>query len=110
MSKFIINFLSRPQTTSAAVYRELGRFPLDTIRKMRIIKFWYRIKQNPDSLLSRLLLNFDNVNTHITNWSNNVKRMLQDLGLTNMYHKDNLSIMDVNCIFQNIRTYLYKNG
>jgi hypothetical protein len=61
--KFLKQTLSiRPQTTSAAVYGELGRFPLECIKKMRIIKFWFNIKQKPDSLLNKLLLDFDDVN------------------------------------------------
>jgi hypothetical protein len=85
------------------VYGELGRFPLGCIKKMRIIKFWFKIKQKPDSLLNKLLLDSDDVNSHITNWGIKLKILLQDLGLPFLYYKSDITTSDVNCICQRIK-------
>lgn len=45
--KFLKQILNvRQQTPSAAVYGELGLFPLYVIRKIRILKYWFKLKIN----------------------------------------------------------------
>ena len=53
--KVYINFLKqilgvRRQTANHAVYGELGRVPLFVLRKIRILKYWYKILSSQGSL------------------------------------------------------------
>ena len=41
----------RPQTSNAAVYGELGRFPLYVVARQRAVKYWIKVLENPDSLM-----------------------------------------------------------
>ena len=45
----------RKQTSNIAVYRKLGRFPLVILRKIRILKYWFKILNALESLLRILL-------------------------------------------------------
>ena len=50
--KFLKHILCvRQQTSNAAVYGELARFSMNVLRKIRIVKFWFNIKSNPDSFV-----------------------------------------------------------
>ena len=44
----------RLQTSNIAVYGELGRFPLAILRKIRILKYWYKILASKNSLLYKV--------------------------------------------------------
>ena len=46
----------RKQTSNIAVYRELGRFPLVVLRKIRILKYWFKILNALESLLYKVYL------------------------------------------------------
>ena len=37
---------------------KLGRFPFSVLRKIRIIKYWYKISKSPNSLMYKLLCNY----------------------------------------------------
>jgi hypothetical protein len=41
----------RSQSTNIAVLGELGKVPLDVVRKRRILKYWYRILNSQDTLI-----------------------------------------------------------
>ena len=45
----------RTQTCNNAVYGEIGRVPLSVIRKVRILKFWFKIVKNQNSLLYKII-------------------------------------------------------
>ena len=50
--KFLKRMLSvRPQTANTAVYGELGRVPLNILRKERILKYWFKIVNSRDTLI-----------------------------------------------------------
>ena len=44
----------RPQTINAAVYGELGRVPLNIVRKERILQYWLKIRKSERFLINKL--------------------------------------------------------
>ena len=60
------------------VYYELGRYPLNIIRKLRIIKYWLKLRLSPNCILQacyRDMLNQNDI------WLMNVKEELYRIGL-----------------------------
>ena len=67
------------QTTNYTVYGELGRFPLYILAKGRLVNFFLKMKQNPQSItysafLSQLTRNRSNF------WASKMKRVIDHLG------------------------------
>lgn len=55
--KFLKKVLSvRYETPNVTVYGELGKVPLDILRKERILKYWYRIVNAQETLVYKCLL------------------------------------------------------
>ena len=82
--KFCKAILGVRQTTSnAAVYSELGRYPLYINRYVRILKYWFKLKKSDNiivqSLLEDSMLELNNNNT-ANNWFRKVKDMLTRYG------------------------------
>ena len=64
--KFLKQVLKVNQhTTSSMVYGELGRVPMFVIRKIRIVKYWFKIIKNPDLLISKIFNMRDTYDQHI---------------------------------------------
>lgn len=90
--KFLKQILSvRQQTCNAAVYGELARFPLSLFRKIRIIRFWYKIKRYPGSLLYKVYSMKNNNGMYINTWTLKVKELLDELGFTFMFDCENVT-------------------
>lgn len=101
--KFLKQILGvKQQTCSTAVYGEFGVFPLYIVRKIRIIKFWYKIKNMPDSTMYKLMMLQGRNNTLLNSWSCNVKKLLDDLGFSYLWNCDRISEMNVKLIIQRI--------
>ena len=66
----------RQQTSNMIVYGELARVLFHVIRKVRIIKYWFKILADPFSLLFKVYkqqaIDVDN-NRNLNSWSANVK-------------------------------------
>ena len=72
--------------TNMMVFAELGRFPLNTSRKFRIIKYWLKILNTNNCILKscyELLL--DDINLPRFNWANAVKNILLEVGLPHIW-------------------------
>ena len=81
--KFLKQVLKvRQQTTSAAVYGELGRVPLNVIRKTRILKFWFNIIKYPDTLQYKLFYMKDTRGNLINDWAKNLKNCIDSIGFS----------------------------
>ena len=73
-------------TCSAAVYGELGRYPLYIHRYIRIIKYWFKIKDS-DNIILNVVYNEalkDCINGK-RNWVTNVKHLLNDYGFAYVF-------------------------
>ena len=92
---------NRVNTTShSLVYYELGRLPLYILRKLRIIKYWGKLKNSEDCILKSCLEERINLNN---NWVINIKTELCKLGLT--YIWDEVYIDKRLCIIIEHRFY-----
>jgi hypothetical protein len=99
----------RQQTTSSAVYGELGLFPQYVSRKIQIIKYWYKLKSNPDSLMSVLcFMKSDNGNL-VNDWAIKVKELLDNLGFSSFWD-NNITSLQLKSISKESMTNMYKNG
>jgi hypothetical protein len=72
--KFLKQILGgKQQTCCTAVYEEFGAFPLYIVRKIRIIKFWYEIKDMPYSTMYKFMTMQGRNETLLNSWSCNLK-------------------------------------
>ena len=60
--------------STAAIYRELGRFPLHVMRKVGIINYWFKVTQSSDSLMFKILFGCpnDNDTNFCKTWAGNI--------------------------------------
>ena len=75
----------RNSTPNYMVYGELGRFPLKTIIKQRMVLFWNSLLSNDNKLSSimyRLMLKLHDVQPQKFKWISFVKYILDDCGLS----------------------------
>ena len=78
--KFLKQILNvRSQTTNAAVYGELGRIPLDTLRKEKILKYWFRIISSQRCLIKDVF-EYQVAHKIQGSWALEIKKMLDNLG------------------------------
>ena len=85
--KFLKRLLGVKRTTNdCAVYKETGRYPLSINWKLRILKFWFKLVNSENCILSNIYnqLHSDCENGK-TNWLSNVKDMLLQLGFGYVY-------------------------
>ena len=98
-TKFLRKILCVKKSTNlSGLYGELGRTPLLIIRKINMFRYWIKLlKADDTSLIKRIycMLKIDadnNVSYNKNNWAYQIKLMLQNLGLgdlwTNQQHCD----------------------
>ena len=79
----------KTNTCSAAVYGELGRYPLFISRYTRIIKYWCKLR-NTDNIILKTMYNIS-LNDCLDgkkNWVSNVKKMLDDHGFSHIFNEN----------------------
>lgn len=92
----------RQQTTNAAIYGELGRFPLIVLRNVRIVKYWYKIIKAPDSLMHKLFNMKNATGNYVNDWTINVKHLLENLGFAYLWNNTNVTKLQLNSVIQRI--------
>ena len=105
-----INFLKqllgvRSQTSNIGVYGELGRLPFSVMRRIRIIKYWFRIIKNPDSLTYKCFMNAIDVNGNVRNnssWAYQVKSLLNNLGFSYLWNNSNVINIQIERVIERI--------
>ena len=87
----------RPQTSNAAVFGELGRFPLSVLCKQRALNYYGKIMKNPQSIMYRVYQEqqnmFNAVNKNV--WCNTVKKVLDNLGFGFVYLNMNDGVLNI---------------
>ena len=74
-------------SSSLAVYGELGIIPTALLGIVRIIKFWHRISHlNDDTLVKKALNEARSLPSNISNWFNSVKLALDAIGLSTLWN------------------------
>ena len=108
-TKFLKQILCvRPQTCNDAVYGELGRVPMSVIRKVRIVKYWFKIMKNPGSLLHRIFLD-QNISNIADSWPNKVKDLLYNLGFAYLWNDENVTKLQLRKIEERIYDQYYQS-
>ena len=103
--KFMRNILRLNRSVStAAVYGELGRFPLYVMRKVRIIHYWFKVTQSPDSLMSKILFGCtnDNDTNFCKTWAGNIKQLLYNLGFQYLWRNTEVNNAHISAVTQRI--------
>lgn len=113
LRKFILNFcrkiLGVKQSTNLdCLYGELGRLPMKVIRKSIILKFWVKILKSPDNHIIKLIYNMlrndteNNLSYNGNNWAFNIREMLNQLGMTDLWLNQNTDVINLTQIKQRI--------
>ena len=107
--KFLKQILMvKPQTSSAAIYGELGRVPLIVKRKERILKYWFKIKNSSDIVLNNAYLNEflivdqDSGSFRIKYWASELKSMLNDLGFSYLWNADTITNIQLQKVIERL--------
>ena len=89
------------QTSNVAVYCELERFPLFILRKIRILKYWFKTLNAPDSLLYKAY--FEQVTyLNIDAKAQCVRNLLNELGFSYLWDFQSISKLQLNTIIQTV--------
>ena len=79
-------------TPTTAVYSELGRYPLNSSRYLRILKYWFRLIQT-DNIIMQTVYKISYENCLKGNkWVSNVKKLLYDYGFNYVF--DNQTVVN----------------
>ena len=76
--KWMLNV--KRSTNNLAILSELGRLPLCIERKVKIVKYWFKLFSNDNgNIILRVVYNqlVDDIDKGITNWAYKVKRLLE---------------------------------
>lgn len=74
-------------TSNSVIYCELGRMPLQCIRKIRIVRYWMELLSSKNGLLNSCYVNMYNESLckiKCYNWAAEIKNMLSSIGLMNL--------------------------
>lgn len=104
-NKFCRDILGLSKTSSVdAMLGELGRLPLHIKRKEYIIKYWYKILQNTDSLIYIIYnLLLQDANDGKTNWVLNIKNLTCSLGFSEYWYNQNPYCINIELVLQRLR-------
>lgn len=101
--KFLKQILGvRTSTSSAAVYGEFGRVPLIVLRKVRILKYWYSIMKDEDSLRFKVLQYQILHDNNRNNWANQVKNLICDLGYNYLWNNREITNLQLQCMIRTV--------
>ena len=101
----------RQQTCNMIVYGELGRVPLYLLRKVRIVKYWYKILADPFTLLYKVykqqVCDVNN-NRNLKSWSANVKLLLNELWFSYLWNNQEMNQLQLSMVIQRIHDQFYQ--
>ena len=102
----------RLQTSNIAVYGELGRFPLAILRKIRILKYWYKILASKNSLLYKVYgqqVNDIARGSFENNWAFQIKSLLDELGFTYIWNEQVITKVQLEMVIQCVYDQYFQN-
>ena len=110
----------RLNTSTAGVYGELARYPLYVARYCRIIKYWCKIINTDNIIISKLYtLALEDCNLGRLNWVKQVKQLLDNYGFSYIFTNGNVcnktfpSVFKqrvIDCYLQDWNELLHKNS
>jgi hypothetical protein len=100
----------KSSTCTTALYGETGRFPIVLRQKVKLIKYWLRLQALPDTMIVKqvytMLKNMDS-NGYV-NWSTNVKEVLSEYGLQDIWYKECIPKCEIQSCISNFKICVYK--
>ena len=117
IEKVHLNFLKqilgvRRQTCNIAVYGEVGRVPLYVLRKVRILKYWYKILSSQNTLLYKVYEQQKNSimqGSSENNWVFQLKLLLNELGFTFLWDNQSITKLQLQMVIQCIYDQYYQS-
>ena len=97
-------------TSNLAALGELGRYPIQIIIIIRIIKFWYRINELEENSLLKETLN-EQLRAHNTNenqWIHFVNQILNSLNIEKCFSRSTV-ILNINDLTKKLKTKLQEH-
>ena len=111
--KFLKQILGvRRQTCNIAVYGEVGRVPLYVLRKVRILKYWYKILSSQNTLLYKVYEQQKNSimqGSSENNWVFQLKLLLNELGFTFLWDNQSITKLQLQMVIQCIYDQYYQS-
>lgn len=115
-TKFLRKILCVNKSTNlAGLYGELGRVPLQVIRKINMFRYWIKLLHLDNSNITKriyLLLKEDadnNITYNNLNWAHQIKNMLETLGLGNLWRNQEIADIYLPTIKQRILDQYYQS-
>ena len=102
----------RLQTSNLAVYGELSRFPLSILRKIRILKYWYKILAFQNSLLYKVYgqqVNDIARGSFENNWAFQIKSLLDELGFIYIWNEQAITKVQLEMVIQCVYDQYFQN-
>ena len=96
-------------TPHVMVYGEFGRYPLEILVKVRMVKYWCKLVRGKYSKISnrlyKLLYYLHKNNIYLSKWTSAIESILQNVGL-NFVWLNNNDILDINWVCREVRLRL----
>ncbi|MEW8546520.1 MAG: reverse transcriptase family protein [Candidatus Thiodiazotropha sp.] len=96
----------KKSTPHIMVYGEFGRYPLEILVKVRMVKFWCKLVKGKYSKISnrlyKLLYYLHKNHIYFSKWTLNIESILQNVGL-NFVWLNNIDTVDINWICREVR-------
>ena len=116
-TKFLRKILCVNKSTNlVGLYGELGRVPLNVLRKVNMIRYWTKILQPKEDSLERYVYTMlkhdanNNIQYNGKNWAYNIKTILESLGLGNLWLQQENANLYLPLIRQRILINIIKPG
>ena len=100
--KFLKRVLRLNQNaTSIVLYGECGRFPLNVIRKIISIKYWFKISTQRNTLMYKFLYDYlSDESYHANSWFSNIKNLLNNLGFHYLWNNTDVDSGHISALVQ----------
>ncbi len=87
------------KTSNDMIYAELGRYPLNIIRKFRIFKYWMKLVNSDNCILKNC---YENMVENEDIWLVNIRRELNTIGLGYIWNLESIGTYHYNIIVKRI--------
>lgn len=98
----------------AWLYGDLGRVPLDVVRKVHMMRYWLKLLNCDENCLEvkqvYIMLRVMRITvTHTTNWASQIKSILENLGLAQHWFNQGTHTINLSLLKQRIFDQYYQS-
>ena len=104
----------RQSTNVSGLFGELGRVPFSVLRKINMLRYWYKLLRLDDQALPKIIYHMlkDDANDGLTyigaNWAYQIKSVLERHGFGYVWQSQNIDTVPFNVIKQRILDNYYQ--